>query len=159
MFTRDQIEEIKKKLLLVGKKDTSLPMANSLVGDEIVAIIQQGQNKQLALGTLKEYWNALLATFEKSFKESMSKYVQTLVEDYVEALDIEGILEDYNNSLKDYIEEIVPQIPEGYEIVIIKKPATEIQVNSIHSMTDDSTGYNNINVEEEGEKKQVYSIN
>jgi hypothetical protein len=45
MFTNTQIEEIRKKLLLRGVKDTQFPLADSLKGDETVAIVQQGINK------------------------------------------------------------------------------------------------------------------
>lgn len=52
MFTYNQIEEIRKKLQLKGVKDTSLPLAEPIKGNETIAIVQQGQNKQLGLGTL-----------------------------------------------------------------------------------------------------------
>lgn len=54
MFTSNQIEEIRKKLQLGGTKDTQFPLANSLKGNETIAIIQQGVNKQLGLKTLLE---------------------------------------------------------------------------------------------------------
>lgn len=54
MFTNTQIEEIRKKLLLKGVKDTQFPSADSLKGDETVAIVQQGINKQLGLKILLE---------------------------------------------------------------------------------------------------------
>lgn len=54
MFTSNQIEEIRKKLQLGGAKDTQFPLANSLKGNETIAIIQQGVNKQLGLKTLLE---------------------------------------------------------------------------------------------------------
>lgn len=49
MFTSNQIEEIRKKLQLGGTKDTQFPLADSLKGNETVAIIQQGINKQLSI--------------------------------------------------------------------------------------------------------------
>lgn len=52
MFTCSQIEEIKRKLQLIGRKDTSFPLAEPLNGNEIIAIVQQGQNKQLGIKTL-----------------------------------------------------------------------------------------------------------
>lgn len=54
MFTSNQIEEIRKKLQLGGIKDTQFPQAGPLKGDELVAIVQQGQNKQLGLKTFIE---------------------------------------------------------------------------------------------------------
>lgn len=52
MFTSNQIEEIRKKLQLMGKKDTSFPLAESLKGNETIAIVQQEQNKRITLKTL-----------------------------------------------------------------------------------------------------------
>lgn len=49
MFTSSQIEEIRKKLQLGGAKDTQFPLADSLKGNETVAIVQQGINKQLGI--------------------------------------------------------------------------------------------------------------
>ena len=54
MFTNSQIEEIRKKLQLGGRRDTSFPLAEPLKGNETMAIVQQGQNKQLGLKTLIE---------------------------------------------------------------------------------------------------------
>lgn len=54
MFTSNQIEEIRKKLQLGGAKDTQFPLAGSLKGNETIAIVQQGINKQLGLKTLLE---------------------------------------------------------------------------------------------------------
>ena len=54
MFTSSQIEEIRKKLQLEGRKDTSFPLVDPLEGNETIAIVQQGQNKQLGLKTLIE---------------------------------------------------------------------------------------------------------
>lgn len=54
MFTSNQIEEIRKKLILQGKKDSSFNTAETLNGDETVAIVQQGQNKNVSVKTLKE---------------------------------------------------------------------------------------------------------
>lgn len=52
MFTRDQIEEIKKKLIMLGTKDTQFPDAHKLNGEEIVAIVQDGENKKIPLSSI-----------------------------------------------------------------------------------------------------------
>lgn len=52
MFTRDQIEEIRMKLQLTGRKDTSFPEAGSLKGEETVAIVQNGENRRLSVRDL-----------------------------------------------------------------------------------------------------------
>lgn len=54
MFTSNQIEEIRKKLQLGGIKDTNFPQAGPLKGNETMAIVQQGQNRQLGLKTFIE---------------------------------------------------------------------------------------------------------
>lgn len=70
MFTCNQIEEIKRKLQLIGRKDTSFPLANPLNGNEIIAIVQQGQNKQLGLKTLIEK----MGMYTTSDFTNLSKY-------------------------------------------------------------------------------------
>ena len=52
MFTRDQIEEIKKKLIMLGTKDTQFPDAYKLNGEEIVAIVQDGENRKIPLSSI-----------------------------------------------------------------------------------------------------------
>ena len=70
MFTYNQIEEIKRKLQLIGRKDTSFPLAEPLNGNEIIAIVQQGQNKQLGLKTLIEK----IGMYATSDFTNLSKY-------------------------------------------------------------------------------------
>ena len=52
MFTRNQIEEIKKKLVAFGTKDTQLLDAHKLDGNEIVAIVQDGENRKIPLSSI-----------------------------------------------------------------------------------------------------------
>ena len=52
MFTRDQINEIKKKLIMLGTKDTQFPDAHKLNGEEIIAIVQDGENKKIPLSSI-----------------------------------------------------------------------------------------------------------
>ena len=54
MFASNQIEEIRKKLQLGGIKDTQFPQASPIDGTETIAIVQQGENRQLNLKTLIE---------------------------------------------------------------------------------------------------------
>lgn len=51
MFTRNQIEEIKQKLLLEGIKDSQLPIANTIDGNEMLPIVQKGDNKRVGFQT------------------------------------------------------------------------------------------------------------
>lgn len=48
MFTKEQIEEIRTRLALTGYKDTQFRQATlPLNGDELVAIVQKGENKKV----------------------------------------------------------------------------------------------------------------
>ena len=51
-FTKAQIEEIRKQLATMGVRDTDLPVAHELDGDEIVAIVQEGINKKIGVRKL-----------------------------------------------------------------------------------------------------------
>lgn len=51
-FTKAQVEEIRKQLATLGVRDTDLPYAHELDGDEIVAIVQNGINKKVGIRTL-----------------------------------------------------------------------------------------------------------
>ena len=75
MFTSSQIEEIRKKLQLGGVKDTQFPIAESLKGNETMAIVQQGQNKQLRLKTFIEKVGAYtISDFLNISKNSEDSY-------------------------------------------------------------------------------------
>lgn len=50
MFTKNQIDEIRRKLQLTGVKDSSLPEATELTGKESVAIVQNGESKKIGMG-------------------------------------------------------------------------------------------------------------
>ena len=52
MFTRNQIEEIEKKLIMLGTKDTQFPDAHKLNGEEIIAIVQDGENRKIPLSSI-----------------------------------------------------------------------------------------------------------
>ncbi len=54
MFTKNQIDEIRRKLQIYGTKDTQFPLVGPLNGNEIISIVQQGQNKQINLKALIE---------------------------------------------------------------------------------------------------------
>ena len=52
MFTKKQLEEIRRGLALLGVKDTDFPTADNLTGAELVAIVQNGENKTISVGEL-----------------------------------------------------------------------------------------------------------
>lgn len=51
-FTKAQIEEIRKQLATMGVRDTDLPPVTEMTGEEIVAIVQDGINKQVGISKL-----------------------------------------------------------------------------------------------------------
>ena len=51
-FTKAQIEEIRKQLATMGVRDTDLPPVTEMTGEEIVAIVQDGINKQVGIAKL-----------------------------------------------------------------------------------------------------------
>lgn len=52
-FTKAQIEEIRKRLATLGVRDTDLPDVTApLNGDELVAIVQNGENRKVPIRTL-----------------------------------------------------------------------------------------------------------
>ena len=63
MFTQEQINEIKSRLAIAGKKDTELPIAGNLKAEDIMAVVQNGENKQI---TVEEFQNALVTYLENT---------------------------------------------------------------------------------------------
>ena len=74
MFTQEQINEIEQRLALKGTKDSQLPKAElPLKGDETVAIIQEGENRNLPIEIFIKY------PIEGAF--NVSKYLQLINEE------------------------------------------------------------------------------
>lgn len=48
-FTKAQIEEIRKQLATLGVRDTDLPYAHEMTGDELIAIVQDSINKKTSI--------------------------------------------------------------------------------------------------------------
>ena len=51
-ITKKQLEEIRKGLAMLGVRDTDLPDASVLTGTELVAIVQDGENRIVPIGDL-----------------------------------------------------------------------------------------------------------
>lgn len=51
-ITKKQLEEIRRGLAVLGVRDTDLPKAVNLSGDELVAIVQDGENRILPIADL-----------------------------------------------------------------------------------------------------------
>ena len=52
VFTKKQLEEIRRGLAVLGVRDTDLPNATTLTGAELVAIVQGNENRKVAVGDL-----------------------------------------------------------------------------------------------------------
>lgn len=55
IFTQEEIKEIRDRIALLGIKDTQFPNAEPLQGNEVLAIVQNGENKLVTLTALAEY--------------------------------------------------------------------------------------------------------
>ena len=103
MFTQEQINEIEQRLALKGTKDSQLPKAElPLKGNETIAIIQDGINKNLPVEVL--FKSPIEGTF------NVSKYLQLINEE--------------ETLVKVSLEEAVTSVPtmaknEGQTIVFI----------------------------------------
>ena len=53
-FTKKEIDEIEQALIERSKKDSSLPEASALSGDELIPIVQKGENKTMTYSALDE---------------------------------------------------------------------------------------------------------
>lgn len=58
-FTKSQVEELRKQLATLGVRDSELEEATSLTGDELVAIVQRGQNKTV---NIKDLFSEYIST-------------------------------------------------------------------------------------------------
>ena len=52
IITKNQLEEIRRGLAVLGVRDTDLPDATTLTGAELVAIVQGNENRKVAVGDL-----------------------------------------------------------------------------------------------------------
>lgn len=78
MFTQEQIKEIKEKLSMTGSKDNSLPLAKlPLTGTEIIALIQEGQNRKVSIDEFYEEFSQYIDQARVDFF-NVSRYVQRI---------------------------------------------------------------------------------
>lgn len=72
MFTSDQINEIKNKLQLFGKKDSSFPKVDKCYSNDSIVILQDGSNKSISI--------------DKLLNTISIKYIDKLIENLEEGL-------------------------------------------------------------------------
>lgn len=79
MFTQEQIKEIKEKLAIIGSKDTSLPLAAlPLTGAELIALVQNGENKRVSIDEFYEEFSQYIDRSERVDFFNISRYVQRI---------------------------------------------------------------------------------
>lgn len=79
MFTQEQIKEIKEKLAIMGSKDTSLPLAAlPLTGAELIALVQDGENRRVSIDEFYEEFSQYIDRSERVDFFNISRYVQRI---------------------------------------------------------------------------------
>ena len=74
-FTREQIEEIRRRLYYEGKKDTDFPLAHEVDGSETIAIVQDSVNRKIPLSLIfnspafESYYKLLIDTITEKQNE------------------------------------------------------------------------------------------
>lgn len=77
MFTQEQILEIKQRLRETSAKDTEFPLASlPLEGDEIITVVQGGENKKFPLNLFFESFSQYIDGSERVDFFNVSRYVQ-----------------------------------------------------------------------------------
>ncbi|MBQ9391967.1 MAG: hypothetical protein IJU02_07230 [Lachnospiraceae bacterium] len=76
-FTKEQIDEIKSRILNAGVKDTQFFPAESLTGTEQLAIVQNGENVRISL---EDVWNGI-ANSQTSPLFNLTHYLELRDED------------------------------------------------------------------------------
>lgn len=77
MFTQEQILEIKQRLRETSAKDTEFPLASlPLEGDEIITIVQGGENKKFPINLFFESFSQYIDSSERVDFFNVSRYVQ-----------------------------------------------------------------------------------
>lgn len=77
IFTQEQINEIRERLLISGKKDTQFsPVSLPMSGEEILAITQDGESKKVPIGTFYDEFSRYIDKSERVDLLNVSRYAQ-----------------------------------------------------------------------------------
>lgn len=77
IFTQEQINEIRERLLISGKKDTQFsPVSLPMSGEEIIAITQDGESKKVPIGTFYDEFSRYIDKSERVDLLNVSRYAQ-----------------------------------------------------------------------------------
>lgn len=85
MFTKEQIEEISQKLAALGIKDSQFDSAKELTGDELIPLLQDGNNRLLHIDDLNLYFN-------QEFLDKLSELTESLNAETTRATEAEETL-------------------------------------------------------------------
>lgn len=79
MFTKEQIEEIRKKLSLTAKKDSQFPLTEIINNVDEVAILQNFENKRISIATLISHTeNEIIPQFAELLDEAVEEIKQAI---------------------------------------------------------------------------------
>lgn len=123
IFTEEQIREIRRRLAQIGVRDTDLPDAGEIMGEETIAIVQEGINKKIPLSQVFE-------------SPAFSHYYKLLL-DTIKAKQEE--LDALINEIKEQKLSLSDQLGDGQAVGITQKVITDI-INSIWDKIDEITG-------------------
>ena len=77
IFTKEQIDEIRERLSISGRKDTQLPsVLLPMSGEESIALIQQGENRVIPIWTFYEEFARYIDGSERVDLLNVSRYAQ-----------------------------------------------------------------------------------
>lgn len=81
IFTQEQINEIKQRLALSGSKDLQFPLAElPLTGEEVIAIVQNGENKRVSIEEFYEEFSQYIDGSERVDFFNVSRYAQRIAD-------------------------------------------------------------------------------
>ena len=83
MFTKDEIQEIQRKLELSGKKLSQLPLVTEILEEDLLPILQKKENKSTTAGSYSLFvQNQILPKIEKLIEASTGEIKSSLLEVY-----------------------------------------------------------------------------
>ena len=109
MFTKDEIQEIQRKLELSGKKLSQLPLVTEILEEDLLPILQKKENKSTTAGSYSLFvQNQILPKIEKLIEASTGEIKSSLLEVYKALLlnseDNKNEIIEAINDLKAYVD-------------------------------------------------------
>ena len=132
MFTKDEIQEIQRKLELSGKKLSQLPLVTEILEEDLLPILQKKENKSTTAGSYSLFvQNQILPKIEKLIEASTGEIKNSLLEVYKNLLlnsedNKNEIIEAINSSLKKEQEKTNKEIASAKEEILKVHKSTDI---------------------------------